>query len=97
MAKEPHDSASEGDGLHTDISVVPVNRVNFSGAGGPSGQDEVHIAKNDANDQVGSIAYPKPTVGDLSAAFHRYGLYQRNDGSGTYSSLQVYFDGFASG
>jgi beta-glucanase (GH16 family) len=41
--------------------------------------------------------YPQPqsSVGDLSAGFHTYGLYWRNDGSGPNGSVQSYVDGVA--
>ncbi|MFA6097657.1 MAG: DUF2961 domain-containing protein [Candidatus Paceibacterota bacterium] len=48
--------------------------------------------------------YPTTTVGNLSADFHRYGLYWRDDGTGALlpdgthqGSMQVYFDGVPQG
>jgi hypothetical protein len=106
-AKMPHDNAGEGDGLHPDIWIVPNCRASGGTLSGPPCADEVDIAENDLgpattnnvhwnvydnNNLVTSVAYPY-TAGDLSAAFHRYGLYWRNDGSGACGSFQAYFDG----
>jgi hypothetical protein len=106
-AKMPHDNAGEGDGLHPDIWIVPSCRFSGGTLSGPPCADEVDIAENDLgpattnnvhwnvydnNNLVTSIAYPY-TAGDLSTAFHRYGLAWRNDGSGACGSFQAYFDG----
>jgi beta-glucanase (GH16 family) len=42
-----------------------------------------------------NTSYPQPSSshGDLSASFHTYALYWRNDGSGPYGSMQSYVDG----
>jgi hypothetical protein len=39
-----------------------------------------------------SYAYPSPPVGDLSSAYHTYGMWWYNDGSAN-GSVQVFFDG----
>jgi Glycosyl hydrolases family 16 len=103
MAKMPTDNAGEGDGLHPDIWLVPVGRINFDGG---SGSDEIDIAENDlgpattasvhfsiaenGNEPV-SFSYPNPSAGDLSSAFHRYAVYWQDDGN--HGTVQLYFDG----
>ena len=40
-----------------------------------------------------NFEYPSPPIGDLSAQWHTYGLLWRDDGSGLFGSMQLYFDG----
>jgi beta-glucanase (GH16 family) len=45
------------------------------------------------NCEVSWFPMPQSSVGDLSADFHTYGLFWRNDGSGPNGSIQAYIDG----
>lgn len=96
--------AGDGDGLHIDLWLVPPGRT---GIVGPTG-DEVDIAETELGPgppmnvylnvaenggTISSTSYPGVSVGDLSAGFHRYAAYWRNDGSGAFGSVQTYFDG----
>jgi Glycosyl hydrolases family 16 len=105
-AKMPHDNSGEGDGLHTDIWITINSRKTIGNS------DEVDFAENDLgsgttnsvncsiNEVNGSGEFtekiPAVSAGDLSAAFHTYGLYWRNTGSG-FGTVQCYFDGVPQG
>jgi hypothetical protein len=43
--------------------------------------------------EVDWFPQPQSSMGDLSASFHTYGLYWRNDSSGPNGSVQSYIDG----
>lgn len=109
-AKLPHDHSGEGDGLWLGLWALPIGKSRFPG-GCNEGNEEVDVLENVlgiANMQQVyftvhdyclnqySIAYPATPSGDLSAAYHTYGLYWRGDGS-PHGSMQVYFDGVPQG
>jgi hypothetical protein len=110
QAKLPHDRSGEGDGLWPALWALPIGKSRFPG-GCAEGNEEVDVLENVlgiANTQQVhftihdfcynqySIVYPATPVGDLSAAYHTYGLYWRDDGS-PHGSMQVYFDGVPQG
>jgi Glycosyl hydrolases family 16 len=105
-AKLPHDSNGEGDGIWPCLWGLPIGKSGFPG-GCSEGNEEVDVMENvlsttnmqqvhfsvhDYCFESFSLAYPIAPVGDLSAAYHTYGLYWLNNGS-SHGSMQVYFDG----
>jgi hypothetical protein len=92
----------DGDGLHPDIWLTVPGRTALGGGDevdiaendlGPNTTTNVHFSVFDGGNEVVSIGYPSTSMGDLSADFHRYAVYWRNDGTGAYGSFQAYFDG----
>lgn len=109
-AKLPHDGSGEGDGLWPALWALPIGKSSFPG-GCTEGNEEADVVETVLStshmQQVGfnlhdycfgqhHLTYPVTPVGDLSAAYHTYGLYWRNDGS-PHGSMQVYFDGVPQG
>jgi hypothetical protein len=104
-AKLPTDHNGEGDGWHTDLwCTSPDRQVNY----GPEIDlnEKVYSTGNqtytwftvfDSESATASPAISKQYGAsggpDLSAAFHTYAFAWRNDGSGTYGSIQGYVDG----
>jgi hypothetical protein len=109
-AKLPHDNAGEGDGLWPALFAFPVGKSGFPGdctegneeadvvenVLGVGNLQQVHFSVHDQCFNGFTVAYPTTPVGDLSTAYHAYGLYWRNDGP-PHGSMQVYFDGTPQG
>jgi len=110
-SKLPHDTSGEGDGLWPVNWGLPIGKSTFPQGcregneeadvmehiGSTADMQTVYFNLHDHCFNALSLAYPATTVGDLSADFHVYALYWRNDGSGPYGSMQVYFDGIPQG
>jgi hypothetical protein len=110
VAKLPTDNAGEGDGLHTDLWCTPNGRsvlganvptgveadVNEK-VGGTGNRDYTWFTIWDGVSAATNFSYGVADGSDLSAAYHTYGLYWRNDGSGAYGSMQLYVDGAPQG
>jgi beta-glucanase (GH16 family) len=63
-----------------------------------SANNKMSFSVNEKNDQANygpgtAGAYGDSPLVDLSADWHRYGMYWRDDGSGPYGSIQFYLDG----
>lgn len=109
-AKLPHDRTGEGDGLWPALWALPIGKSSFPGSCAPSNEEvdvletvlsttntrQVHFSVHDYCFNQYSLTYPTTPVGDLSAAYHIYGLYWRDDAS-PHGSMQVYFDGIPQG
>jgi Glycosyl hydrolases family 16 len=108
--KLPHDNSGEGDGFWPAVLAFPIGKSRFPG-GCQEGNEEVDVAENvlgstntrqvhfTVNDYCQNqftMAIPYPFVGNLSDAFHLYGLLWKNDGS-THGLMQAYFDGMPQG
>ena len=110
VAKLPTDNNGEGDGLHTDLWCT-VNGRSVLGSdvssgveadvnervGGPGNPNYAWFSIFDGTTESESLAYGAADGSDLSAAYHTYGLYWRNDGRGAFGSMQLYMDGVARG
>lgn len=107
-AKEPSCASDACDGIHTDIWLTTNNRVVGNCCAeidiaekvmGPGNVDYVHCISNQVTggvDNESDQIYPTVSVGDLSAAFHRYAVYWWSTGSGE-GEYQCYFDGIPQG
>jgi hypothetical protein len=103
-AREPDSTNGQADGYHTDLWCTVNSRVDvtfnisdhqfdaaegimgFGNASGPT------FNFFDNGNSLSSVIYL--TSGQTAASgFHTYGLYWRNDGMGTWGSIQPYFDG----
>jgi len=106
VAKLPTDNAGEGDGLHTDLWCTANDRAELGPANAANVEVDVNervLGPNDRNygwfgtwdgaTQSESLAYGAANGADLSAAYHTYGVYWRNDGKGAFGSMQLYMDG----
>jgi Glycosyl hydrolases family 16 len=105
-AKLPTDVSGEGDGWHTDLWCTANQRTTLQ-QGDQSIEFDVneHVGgtgnRNWSNFTVwdsgnpSTTGYGVPGGGNLDDAFHTYGLYWRNDGSGAFGSMQLYVDGSA--
>lgn len=104
-AKMPTDRHSEGDGWHVDLwcstlvrhrcddsSEVDVAEKILSEANNSTANYIVHDQPEGVHTVI-ETRYSAPGGGDLSAAFHTYGLLWRNDHLGKEGSFQAYIDG----
>jgi hypothetical protein len=106
-AKMPAESNGEGDGLHTDLwcTTEERNQVNESSEVDVnenvwgSGVTKTHFSiwENTPGKAPPGANFTYSVSGQFSSAFHVYGLYWRNNGLGTYGSMQLYVDGHAQG
>lgn len=107
-AKYPNCASNACDGLHPDIWITTNNRVignccaeiDFGEKDmGPGNTTQVHCTVNEVfsgTDHGQDLLIPTTPVGDLSQAFHTYGVYWWYTGTGE-GSYQCYFDGVPQG
>ena len=101
--KQPHNNKGEGNGLHPDFWMHPIPED----VGTNKWLPEINVGEqcnyygppraigfyfHDCGSSHGFTAGTTPPI-DLSAGWHIYGLYWRDDGTGPYGSLQFYLDG----
>jgi hypothetical protein len=82
--------------LGSDVSSGVEADVNER-VGGPGNPNYAWFSIFDGTTESESLAYGAADGSDLSAAYHTYGLYWRNDGRGAFGSMQLYMDGVARG
>jgi hypothetical protein len=104
-AKMPTDQRGEGDGWHVDLWCTTLSRHRCDDSSEVDVAEKVLSVSNSStanyvvHDQpmglqtVIETGYSAPDGGDLSAGFHIYGLFWRNDDLGKEGSLQAYIDG----
>ncbi len=106
--KVPHSLKGEGRGLHSDFWMHPIpegvknpnewlpeidvgERPTWD-ANLESANNKLYFGIHDYGHDYGGYYGPTPKV-DLSADWHTYGLFWRDDGFGPYGSMQFYLDG----
>jgi hypothetical protein len=104
-AKMPTDLHGEGDGWHVDLWCSPLSRHRCDDSAEVDVAEKVLSVGNSSSanyvvhDQplglntVIQTDYSAPGGGDLSAGFHTYGVFWRNDPLGKEGSLEAYIDG----
>ena len=104
-ARMPTDRHGEGDGWHVDLWCTTLSRHRCDDSSEVDVAEKVLSEENSSkanyviHDQsVGAqtvidTGYSAPGGGDLSAGFHTYGLFWRNDHLGKEGSFQAYTDG----
>lgn len=104
-AKMPTDLHGEGDGWHVDLWCSTLSRHRCDDSSEVDVAEKVLSEANSAkanyivHDQPEGVhtvietGYSAPGDGDLSAGFHTYGLFWRNDHLGKEGSFQAYIDG----
>lgn len=105
QARMPTDLHGEGDGWHVDLwcttlvrnecedsSEVDVAEKILSVGGSSKAYYVVHDQPHGLHTVI-QAAYSAPGSPDLSAGFHTYGLFWRNDHLGRQGSLEAYIDG----
>ncbi len=104
-AKMPTDRHGEGNGWHVDIwcSTLVRHRCDDSAEVdvmekiiSPANNSKAHFVVHDQPTGLHTViqtTYSAPGKPDLSAAYHTYGLFWRNDHLGREGSLQGYIDG----
>jgi len=104
-ARMPTDVHGEGDGWHVDLWCTTLSRHRCDDSSEVDVAEKVLSAGNSAtanyvvHDQpiglqtVIETGYSAPGGADLSAGFHTYGLFWRNDHLGKEGSFQAYIDG----
>jgi hypothetical protein len=105
QAKMPTDRHGEGDGWHVDLWCAPLSRHRCDDSAevdvaekvlSVADSSEAHYVVHDEPDGLNTVieeTYSAPGKPDLSAAFHTYGVFWRNDPSGKQGSLEAYIDG----
>ena len=105
VARMPTDRRGEGDGWHVDLWCSTLSRNRCDDSSEVDVAEKVLSVSNSSNatyvvhDQpmglqtVIETSYSAPDGGDLSAGFHTYGLFWRNDHLGKEGSFQAYIDG----
>ena len=106
--KVPHNTHGEGAGLHSDFWMHPIpegvgsptewlpeinvgERPTWDG-NLDKANNQIYFGIHDYGHDYGGTYGTSPPV-DLSADWHTYGLYWRDDGSGAFGSMQFYLDG----
>ncbi len=106
--KVPHSTNGEGRGMHSDFWMHPIpegvgsptewlpeidvgERPTWD-AKIESANNQIYFGIHDYGHDYGGNYGTSPLT-DLSADWHTYGLYWRDDGSGPYGSMQFYLDG----
>jgi hypothetical protein len=106
--KVPHSTNGEGRGMHSDFWMHPIpegvgspvewlpeidvgERPTWD-AKLESANNQMYFGIHDYGHEYGGNYGTSPLT-DLSADWHTYGLYWRDDGSGPYGSMQFYLDG----
>jgi hypothetical protein len=104
-ARMPTDQHGEGDGWHVDLWCSTLSRHRCDDSSEVDIAEKVLSEANSStanyivHDQpvgvhtVIETSYHAPGDGDLSAGFHTYGLFWRNDHLGKEGSFQAYIDG----
>jgi hypothetical protein len=104
-AKMPTDLDGEGDGWHIDLWCSTLSRHRCDNSSevdvaekvlSKANSSKANYAVHDQPEGVHSVietSYAAPGAGDLSAAFHTYGLFWRDDHLGKEGSFQAYIDG----
>lgn len=106
--KVPHNIEGEGRGLHSDFWMHPIPEGTGSptewlpeinvgerptwDASLDKANNQLYFGIHDYGHDYGGTYGASPLV-DLSADWHTYGLYWKDDGSGAYGSMQFYLDG----
>ena len=105
--KVPHSTNGEGRGMHSDFWMHPIPEDIGTNKWLPeidvgerptwnakleSANNELYFGIHDCGYDYGGNCGTSPLT-DLSADWHTYGLYWRDDGSGPYGSMQFYLDG----
>ncbi|MGO9114835.1 MAG: family 16 glycosylhydrolase [Thermoguttaceae bacterium] len=106
--KVPHSTNGEGRGIHSDFWMHPIPEgvrspaewlpeINVGerptwDAKLESANNKMYFGIHDYGHDYGGTYGTSPLT-DLSADWHIYGLYWRDDGSGPYGSMQFYLDG----
>jgi Glycosyl hydrolases family 16 len=106
--KVPHSTDGEGRGIHSDFWLHPIPEGVRSpvewlpeidvgerpvwDAKLESANNKMYFGIHDYGHDYGGHYGTSPLT-DLSADWHTYGLYWRDDGSGPYGSMQFYLDG----
>ena len=105
QAKMPTDRHGEGDGWHVDLWCTTLSRHRCDNSAevdiaekvlSVRDSAETHFAIHDQPEGPQSVietTYSAPGSPDLSAGFHTYGLFWRNDPSSKQGTLQGYIDG----
>jgi hypothetical protein len=105
QAKMPTDRHGEGNGWHVDLWCTTLVRNRCDDSSEVDVAEKILSARDSSkanyvvHDQPKGVhtviqtAYSAPGSPDLSAAFHTYGLFWRNDHYGKQGSLEAYIDG----
>jgi hypothetical protein len=105
QAKMPTDRHGEGDGWHVDLWCTTLSRDECDDSAevdvaekvlSVGDSSETHYTVHDQPAGLKTVieaTYSAPGSPDLSAGFHTYGLFWRNDPSGKQGSLEAYIDG----
>jgi hypothetical protein len=104
-ARMPTDRHGEGDGWHVDLWCTTLSRNECEDSAevdvaekilSVGGRSKAHYVVHDQPTGLKTViqaTYSAPGSPDLSAGFHAYGLFWRNDHSGKQGSLEAYIDG----
>ena len=106
--KVPHSAKGKGRGVHSDFWMHPIPEGVASppewlpeidvgerptwDAHAETANNKMYFGIHDYGHDYGGLYGTSPLT-DLSADWHTYGLYWRDDGSGPYGSMQFYLDG----